>query len=257
MNAGVRPKSPEQLDAMRRSGRLAAHIRDFVARAVQPGVSTRELDLQARAEFERLKCRPAFLGYRGYPASVCISINDEVVHGIPGDRLIQPGDLVSLDVGVEQDGWFGDTATTVLVGAPSADALRLVDTAWRSLEAGIAMAADGRWLSDVCRAVQETAEAQGFSIVRDFVGHGIGRRLHEEPQVPNFVDRKTPKVRLVEGMTLAIEPMINAGGAAVRVDPDGWTVRTADGSLSAHVEHTVAVGRERGEILTLSEIGAP
>lgn len=255
MSAGPRPKSPDEIDAMRLSGRLAAQVRDTVARAVQPGVSTRELDACARAEFDRLGCRPAFLGYRGYPASVCISVNDEVVHGIPGSRVIRPGDLVSLDVGVEQDGWFGDTATTVLVGAPSADALRLVDVAWRALDAAIAAAADGRWLSDVSHAVQQTAESNGFSVVRDFVGHGIGRRMHEEPQVPNFVDRRAPRIRLAAGMTLAIEPMINAGGAAVRVDPDGWTVRTADGGLSAHVEHTVVVGRDRGEILTRTEDG--
>ncbi|MBP7276075.1 MAG: type I methionyl aminopeptidase [Kiritimatiellae bacterium] len=253
MSAGPRPKTPGEIDAMRVSGRLAAQVRDMVARAVQPGVTTRELDELARAEFVRLGCRPAFLGYRGYPASVCVSVNDEVVHGIPGARVIQPGDLVSLDVGVEQDGWFGDTATTVLVGAPSAEAMRLVDVAGQALEAAIATAAEGRWLSDVSQAVQRTVESNGFSVVRDFVGHGIGRRMHEEPQVPNFVDRRMSRIRLAAGMTLAIEPMVNAGGAAVRVEPDGWTVRTADGSLSAHVEHTVVVGRDRGEILTRTD----
>jgi methionyl aminopeptidase len=182
-------KTPDELDRMRVSGRLAAQIRDTVAQAIRPGVTTRELDELARDEFDRLGCRAAFLGYRGYPAHICVSVNEEVVHGIPGPRVIQMGDVVSLDVGVELDGWYGDTADTVrVVGVTDPDVLRLLAAAREALAAAIAAAADGAWLADVSRAVQQTAEAAGCSVVRDFVGHGIGRKMHEPPQVPNYVD---------------------------------------------------------------------
>lgn len=235
---------------MRVSGRLAAQVRDTVVRAVRPGVTTRELDDLARDEFARLGCRAAFLGYRGYPAHICVSVNEEVVHGIPGPRVIRMGDIVSLDVGSELDGWYGDTADTVLVGVTDPDVLRLLAAAREALAAAIAAAADGAWLADVSRAVQQTAEAAGCSVVREFVGHGIGRKMHEPPQVPNYVDARAPAVRLRTGMTLAIEPMVNLGGAGVRVLGDGWTVVAADGRPSAHVEHTIAVGPSGGEILT-------
>lgn len=251
----IRVKNADDLARMRVSGRLAAQVRDVVARAVTPGVTTRDLDALACDEMKRCGCVSAFLGYRGFPAHICVSVNEEVVHGIPGSRVIQMGDLVSLDVGVVCDGWYGDTAVTVIAGASDPERMKLVALAEQALAAAIAQAVQGRMLSDIGRAVQQTAESAGCSVVRSFVGHGIGRKLHEDPQVPNFVDRRAPAIRLRAGMTLAIEPMINAGTEAVRTLADGWTVVTEDGRPSVHIEHTVAVGEKQAEILTLSGDG--
>ncbi|OQW97902.1 MAG: type I methionyl aminopeptidase [Verrucomicrobia bacterium A1] len=237
---------------MRASGRLTAGVLAAVAREVRPGVTTRELDLCARDLIAREGGASAFLGFRGFPGHICVSINDEVVHGIPGDRRVEMGDIVSLDCGVLYQGWHGDTARTVRVGTTDPEALRLVRVTEDALAAAVAAAVEGRRLGDVSHAVQSTVEAAGFSVVREFVGHGIGRRLHEEPQIPNFgTAGRGPVLRA--GMTLAIEPMVNQRGCEVRVGPDGWTVRTVDGGLSAHAEHTVAVRAGAAEVLTCSD----
>jgi methionyl aminopeptidase len=242
-------KTPADLDRMRESGRMAARVLAAVAREVRPGVTTRHLDGIARDMLAREGAASAFLGYRGFPGHICVSINDEVVHGIPGDRRIAMGDLVSLDCGVLYRGWHGDTARTVVVGATDPEAIRLVRVTEDALAAALAVAVEGSRLGDVSHAVQAVVEAAGFSVVREFVGHGIGRSLHEDPQIPNFgTAGRGPRLRA--GMTLAVEPMVNQRGCAVRVDGDGWTVRTRDGGLSAHAEHTVAVGKGAAEVLT-------
>ncbi|MCL1920503.1 MAG: type I methionyl aminopeptidase [Kiritimatiellaeota bacterium] len=244
-------KSAAELDAMRVSCRMAAEVLAAVAAAVAPGVTTGELDLLARRLIEERKARPSFLGYRKYPAAMCISVNDEVIHGIPGRRVVQPGDVVSLDVGVLKDGFHGDCATTVMVGVTDPEVIRLVEVTRRALAAAVAAAAPGARLSDVSHAVQSIAEASGCSVVREFVGHGVGRHLHEDPQVPNYgKPGRGPLLR--PGMTLAIEPMVNLGAGGVCVLDDGWTVVTKDGRPSAHFEHTVAVLGEGSEILTLA-----
>ena len=243
-------KNAEELAAMRVSCRMAAEVLAAVAAAVAPGVTTGELDLLARRLIEERKARPSFLGYRKYPAAMCISVNDEVIHGIPGRRVVQPGDVVSLDVGVLKGGFHGDCATTVMVGVTDPEVIRLVEATRRALAAAVAAARPGGRLSDVSHAVQGIAEASGCSVVRDFVGHGVGRHLHEDPQIPNYgKPGRGPVLR--PGMTLAIEPMVNLGGGAVRVLDDGWTVVTKDGRPSAHFEHTVAVLGESVEILTV------
>jgi methionyl aminopeptidase len=225
-------------------------VLEELARAVAPGVTTAELDRLAADATRARGAAPAFLGYHGYPAALCISVNDEVVHGIPSSRTLREGDLVGLDFGVVLDGWFGDAARTVPVGAPSEGAVRLMAAARDALAAGIAAARPGGRVGDIGAAVQALVESRGFSVVRDFVGHGIGRRLHEPPHVPNFGRAGTGET-LRPGMVLAIEPMVNAGAADVEVLDDGWTAVTADGSLSAHFEHTVAVTEKGPDILTL------
>ncbi len=236
---------------MRASNRLAAEVLRATAQQVRPGVTTAALDAFAAGEMERCGARSAFLGYRGFPGHICVSVNEEVVHGIPGPRVIRVGDIVSLDVGVVFEGFVGDTATTVAVGVADAEALRLIATAEDALMAAIAQARPGARLSDVSHAVEQAAGVAGYGVVRDFVGHGIGRRMHEEPQIPNFgPPGRGP--RLEVGMTLAIEPMLTMGDWRVRVCPDGWTVVTADGRWSAHVEHTIAVGERGAEILTVA-----
>lgn len=245
-------KSRDELQRMRKSGRLAAKVRDEIARLVAPGVSTKWLDTKAAGLMEALGCRSAFLGYCGYPGHICLSIDAEVVHGIPCDRRIEMGQIVSLDVGVVYDGFVGDTATTVMVGVTDPDVVRLVRTTERALGEGIARAKPGNRLSDISNAIEVVASAAGFSVVRDFVGHGIGRKMHEEPQIPNYGPAgKGPLLK--SGMTLAIEPMVNQGGYEVEVQADGWTVLTADRRPSAHFEHTVAIGEDGPEILTSGE----
>ncbi len=238
-----------ELEGMRRSGRLAAQVRDRVAEAMAPGVTTRELEAYADELIRAGGGESAFRGYHGYPGGICLSINDEVVHGIPGPRRIMPGDVVSLDVGVRLEGYVGDCARTVLVGVTDPQVRRLAAVGAEALAAGIAAARTGNAVSDISRAVQTTVEAQGFSVVRQFVGHGIGRRMHEEPQVPNFVSpgRRVP---LKAGLMLAIEPMVNMGTCEVDVMEDGWTVRTHDRLPSVHFEHTVAVRDGEAEVLT-------
>ena len=235
---------------MRVSCRMTAKVLAIVAEHVAPGVTTGELDALTRRTIAQWGgAKPSFLGYHGYPAAICISINEEVIHGIPGARIIQVGDVVSLDVGVFYDGFHGDSATTVIVGAPSADNARVVDTARNALRAALAVVRPGCRLSDVSHAVESVVKSGGCAVVRDFVGHGIGRALHEEPQVPNYgAPGRGPVLR--PGMTLAIEPMVNAGAAGVKILNDGWTVVTQDGSLSAHFEHTVLVTESEPEIMT-------
>ena len=244
-------KNAAELEAMRTSCRMTAEVLSQVAAAVQPGITTGELDDLTRRLIEGLKAKPSFLGYRGYPGAICISINDEVIHGIPGRRVVLPGDVVSLDVGVYYKGFHGDSATTVMVGVTDPDVIRLVETTQRALAAAIAAARPGGHLSDVSHAVESIAEASGCSVVREFVGHGVGRHLHEDPQVPNYgAPGRGPVLR--PGMTLAIEPMVNLGRPEVVVLEDKWTVVTRDGKPSAHFEHTVAVLEESVEVLTLA-----
>lgn len=245
-------KSADEIRKMRESGRIAARVRDALVRKVTPGITTRELDREAARLIESMGARSAFLGYRGYPGNTCISIDCEVVHGIPGDRRIEIGQIVSLDVGVVYNGYVGDTATTVMVGVTDPDVVRLVATTQRALAAGIAKAVAGGRLSDISNAIELTAAGAGFSVVRNFVGHGVGRKMHEDPQIPNYGPPGCgPKLKM--GMTLAIEPMVNQGVSEVNVLADGWTVLTADRKPSAHFEHTVAIGPEGPEILTLPE----
>ena len=244
-------KTAEELDAMRASGKLAAQILASVARSVRPGVTTRELDELADRLIVASGAKSAFYGYRGYPGHICVSVNEEVVHGIPGPRIVQLGDVVSLDIGVEFRGFVGDNATTVMVGVTDPEVVRLATVGQQALAAAMQMARAGRRLSDISHAVQQTAETAGFSVVRDFVGHGVGRRLHEDPQIPNFgPPGQGPKLK--PGMTLALEPMINLGKAEVEVLSDGWTVVTRDRKPSVHFEHSVAI--RDGEPLVLTEV---
>ena len=236
---------------MRRAGAVVGRFFEEVKPLILPGVSTWELELFADRFIARNGVKSAFKGYMGYAAHLCTSINEEVVHGIPSkDRILREGDILSIDFGIVRDGFYGDSAMTFPVGAVSGVSSRLLAATKRSLEAGIGEVGPGNRLGDVSAAVQETIESEGFSVVRDFVGHGIGRSLHEEPQIPNFGKRGVgPK--LIPGMTLAIEPMVNAGGWPVEVLPDGWTVVTRDRTRSAHFEHTVAVTEDGYRILSL------
>ncbi len=245
-------KTAGELACMRLSNRMAANVLERVARAVAPNVTTAELDAYGAELIADYGALSAFHGYRGYPGMICVSVNDEVVHGIPGPRRIAFGDLVSIDVGVLHDGFVGDTARTVLVGVCDPEAQRLAAVGRAALEAAINAARTDARVSDISHAIETTAVGAGFQPVRDFVGHGIGREMHEEPQIPNF-GRPGRGPRLRAGMTLAIEPMINRGGWEVRTDDgDGWTVRTRDGALSVHFEHTVAVAPDGpAEILSL------
>ncbi len=243
-------KSGKDLEGMRASGRLAAQVRDKTAAAIAPGMTTAEIADLAGRWIEESGASCAFLGYRGFPGKICVSVNDEVVHGIPGQRVIEIGDIVSLDIGVLLDGYYGDTATTVMVGVTDPDWIRLVRVTEQALQAGMAMARKGNRVSDISHAVQQEAERAGLSVVRDFVGHGIGRSLHEDPQVPNYGRAGSGPI-LKTGMTLAIEPMVNLGKRGVRVLEDGWTVQTRDRLPSAHFEHTVAIAEDGPEILTI------
>ena len=233
-------KSWSELQTMARACRIVVDALDALEAAAVPGVTTREMDRVAREHIERAGARPAFLGYRGYPATLCISVNEEVVHGIPGSRRLREGDIVGLDLGCIVDGFFGDAARTVAVGRVSEEAARLMRVTRESLFAGIEVCHPGRRVGDIGHAVQTHAERHGYSVVREFVGHGIGTSLHEEPQVPNY-GPPGRRERLVPGMCLAIEPMVNVGRAEVEVLADGWTAVTRDRSLSAHYELSVAV----------------
>ncbi|OFX14283.1 MAG: type I methionyl aminopeptidase [Armatimonadetes bacterium RBG_19FT_COMBO_69_19] len=248
-------KTVDELERMRRSGILAAEALREVARAVRPGVTGAALDRIAETFIRDHGGTPSFKGYRGFPASVCISVNDEVVHGIPDGRPLRDGEIVSIDLGAVVEGFHGDTAVTVPVGEVGKELRRLLTVAREALYKGIEAVRPGQALGDVGGAVQRHAERAGFSVVRDFAGHGIGRHLHEEPQVPNFGEPGTGTV-LRPGMTLAIEPMVNLGGSEVVMDGDGWTVRTRDGRPSAHFEHTVAVSEDGSDVLTAIPGGA-
>ena len=242
-------KSPREIDFMRAAGAIAATILQTLVKAVAPGRSTREIDLLAAELMCRHACKSAFLGYRGFPGYACISINEEVVHGIGGPRIIQPGDIVKIDVGIVKSGFIGDNATTVAVGDITLATQRLLAATEQALYQAIQHARPGRKLADLCGAVEDFVTPRGFTVVREFVGHGVGRRLHEEPQVPNYRPAgKSPT--LLPGMTLAIEPMINAGVPSVRILNDGWTVVTEDRKPSAHFEHTVLITSGEPEILT-------
>jgi methionyl aminopeptidase len=242
-------KSPAEIEKMRAASQLVAQILDELAAMVEPGVSTAELDAAAEQRVRAAGAEPAFKGYRGYPATLCASTNEQVIHGIPHRAPLKAGDIISLDMGVKLAGYFGDSAVTVPVGAVSEDVTRLLRVTQEALERGIAQVRVGGRISDIGHAIQKHVEASGFSVVREFVGHGIGASLHEEPQIANYGEPGRGP-RLAEGMTLAIEPMVNMGKPAVKVLPDGWTAVTKDGSLSAHFEHTVAVTKNGPDVLT-------
>jgi len=247
-------RSAAELERMREAGRLVGEVLTELSAHVEPGITTADLDALAEKRIAQAGASAAFKGYHGYPATICSSINDEVIHGIPsGRRVLRDGDIISIDVGVSLGGYFGDSAVTLPVGQVSEDAARLLRVTEEALGKAIECVRPGRRISDVGHAVQQHVEAHGFSVVREFVGHGIGQRMHEEPQVPNYGEPGHGP-RLAEGMVLAIEPMVNAGKPAVRVLADGWTAVTRDGSLSAHFEHTVAVTSGEPWILTAREV---
>jgi methionyl aminopeptidase len=247
-------RSAEELKRMREAGRLVGEVLTELAARVAPGVTTAELDELAEKRIRKAGATPAFKGYHGYPATICASINEEVIHGIPsGRRLLNEGDVISIDVGASLDGYFGDSAITLAVGQVSEEAATLLRVTDESLYKAIEVVKPGGRISDIGHAVQQHVEAYGFSVVREFVGHGIGQKMHEEPQVPNYGEPGRGP-RLTEGMVLAIEPMVNAGKPAVKVLADGWTAVTRDGSLSAHFEHTVAVTADGPWILTAREV---
>jgi len=241
-----------EIEAIRVAAQLVARTLDMLGREIRPGVTTAALDRLAETFIRDHGGRPAFKGYRGFPATICPSVNEEVVHAIPGPRRLDDGDMVGVDVGVEMNGYYGDSARTFAVGEASAEVRRLMQVTHEALLEGVARARGGNRVGDISHAIQTHVEHHGFSIVRSLVGHGIGREMHEEPQVPNFgLPDRGP--RLMIGQVLAIEPMVNAGGPEVVTQPDGWTVVTKDGSLSAHFEHTVALGPNGPEILSVAE----
>ncbi len=242
-------KSRAELEIMRQASRIVAQILAELQTLIQPGIRTRDLDLYAEKRARELGATPAFKGYRGYPASLCVSLNEEIIHGIPSGRIIQEGDLVSMDFGVLYEGFYGDSALTVPAGQVSPEARKLLDAAEAAFFAGFERVKAGNRVSDISAAVQISVEGAGFSVIRQFVGHGIGRSLHEEPQIPNFGSPgRGPKLK--PGMTLAIEPMIARGRWEAEILEDGWTAVTKDRSLSAHFEHTIALTEEGPEILT-------
>ncbi len=246
-------KNEREIVAMRAAGRVAGTVRDEVAAFIKPGLTTQEIDLFAADRIKFYGGKSAFLGYKKYPCHLCISVNESVVHGLAGKRRVQLGDIISLDVGVVLNGYIGDTATTVAVGGCDVLSQKLIDITERALYEGISCAVAGNRVVDISRAVQMFVESNGFSVVREFVGHGVGKTMHEEPQIPNFVERGRSSPKLRPGMTLAIEPMVNAGRPEVDVLKDGWTVVTRDGSQSAHFEHTVLITDGEPEILTCQE----
>jgi methionyl aminopeptidase len=246
-------KTAKEIEKMRRSCRTASDVLDRVSELIRPGITTKEVDEAAADFMAEANVKSAFLGYRlghrVFPGNICISLNDEVVHGIGSQRRIQYGDIVKLDIGVIQDGWVGDTATTIPAGMIEERVEQLLRVTETALERAIKVALEGMRLGDICAEIEDEAVRNRFSVVREFVGHGVGRKLHEEPQIPNYGKRGSgPKLKA--GMTLAIEPMINMGAAEVRLLEDGWTVRTADRMPSAHFEHTVLITKEKPEILT-------
>ena len=242
-------KSKRELALMRHAGRVVAEVLRELENAIRPGITTLELDRIAERYIKKANCLPAFKGYHGFPASICASVNEEVVHGIPSLRRLIEGDIVSIDVGAVYQGYFGDAAATFPVGVVSEETRRLINVTEQSLHWGMAQAVEGKHLTDISHAVQEYVEENGFSVVRNYVGHGIGNQMHEEPQVPNF-GKPGRGPRLQAGMALAIEPMVNTGTWHVETLQDNWTVVTLDRKYSAHFEHTVAVGKEKPEILT-------
>jgi methionyl aminopeptidase len=243
-------KSEDEIAIIREAGRSVAEVLQILMNHLRPGLVARELDEIVRAEFKKRNVVPAFLGYNGYPAAVCVSINDEIVHGIPGDREIMDGDIVSIDLGAIHKGFVGDAAVTAGVGNIPPEAQRLIEVTREALNRSVAVARAGSRLGQIGAAIQGYVEAQGFSVVREYVGHGVGRQMHEDPQVPNYGDPDSGPI-LREGMVIAIEPMVNIGDWRTKRDSDNWTVRTLDGSLSAHFEHTLAIRDGQASVLTL------
>ncbi|MDI7261358.1 MAG: type I methionyl aminopeptidase [Thermodesulfobacteriota bacterium] len=243
-------RSPREIEQLKRSNAIVAEVFRELRKVVAPGMTTRDLDRIAEEIILKRGAIPAFKGYRNFPATLCISINEEIVHGIPGSRKLKEGDIVSLDVGANLNGYFGDAAITVLVGEVDKEGKRLIEVTEKALSVGIEMARVGNRLYDISHAIQKWVESKGFSVVRDFVGHGIGKNLHEEPQIPNFGSpRQGP--RLEKGMVFALEPMVNEGTYEVKILSDGWTVVTADGKRSAHFEHSIVITDEGAEILSI------
>lgn len=250
LNTMVIFKSQNEIDRIRKASQIVARTLNFLQSHVQPGITTRELDQLAESEIRKAGAVPAFKGYRGFPATLCVSVNEEVVHGIPSDRKLKEGDIVGLDLGCIWDGFYGDAAKTFPVGEISEEAKRLLETTEKSLLIGIDQARVGNRIGDIGYAVQTLAESSGYTVVRDFVGHGIGRNLHEDPQVPNYGNRgQGPRIKA--GMVLAIEPMVCQGRADVEVLADNWTAVTRDGSLAAHFEHSIAITDNGPEILSV------
>ena len=237
---------------MRQAGRIVGTVLEMLKLQLRPGMKTKELDVIAAEELERLGAKPSFKGYRGFPANLCVSVNDEIVHGIPGERVLREGDVVSLDLGAIFMGFQGDAAITVGIGRISPQAKELIETAEGALNVGIATAHPKARLGDISAAIQHYAESRGFSVVREYTGHGIGREMHQEPQIPNFGLPGTGPM-LVKGMTLALEPMVTVGDWHTQLGSDRWTVLTADGSLSAHFEHTIAITKTGAEVLTVKD----
>lgn len=246
-------KSQHEIQLMRRAGKITAAARAFAGEMVRPGVTTQEIDSAVEQFIRKHGAAPSFLHYEGYPASVCISVNDEIIHGIPGNRALKEGDIVSVDVGAFIDGYHGDCAATFACGQIAPEAQNLIDVTRQSFFEGIKFAKEGHRLYDISAAVQKYAEERGYSIVREYVGHGIGTQMHESPEIPNY-GHPGRGPRLLRGMTIAVEPMVNAGGAAIKQMPNGWTVRTLDGKNAAHYENTILITDGEPEILTAPAI---
>ena len=251
----IRRKSEREIDLMRKAGRIAAAARREAGKMVKAGATTRSINNRVHNFILSHDAAPVFLGLKGFPASICTSVNEQVIHGVPGSRILKDGDIVSIDVGVIKNGYIGDCAATFVVGRAESEMLRLIDITKQSFYEGLKYARVGYRVSDISLAVQICAEENGYSVVRDYVGHGVGRKLHEAPEIPNFVElpRKKPDPRLMAGMTIALEPMVNAGKPFIKILQDGWTVVTADGSRSAHFENTILITNSDPEILTVCE----
>lgn len=245
-------KSPREIDLMRQAGKITAGARTIARQMVEPGVTTQQIDREVHKFITKSGAAPSFLNYGGFPASACISVNDEIIHGIPGPRVIHEGDIVSLDVGAKYKGFNGDCAGTFPCGTYSEEAMRLIEVTRQSFFEGIKFAKEGYRISDIGHAIQEYVERFGYSVVREYVGHGVGAKLHEAPEIPNY-GKPGHGPRLVKGMTIAVEPMVNIGGVEVRVLDNDWTVVTADGSLSAHYENTILITDGEPEILTIAD----
>ena len=249
-SGGITVKSPQELDSMRRAGKIVGNVIDLLKAAVAPGMTTKDLDKIAYKEITRHRAKPTFMGYHGFPASICTSVNEEIVHGIPGKRILQEGDIVKVDVGATIEGYIGDAAVSLPVGEVTPEAITLMEDTRISLEEGIRAAQPGGRVGDIGAAVQAYGESRGYGVVREFVGHGVGRFLHEDPQVPNYGQAGMgPLLRV--GMCIAIEPMFNLGDRHTKILDDEWTVVTADGELSAHFEHSIAITEDGPEILTV------
>ena len=248
----IKIKSPREISLMRQAGKITAAARNLAGKMVTAGTTTQEIDKAVHDFIISQGAIPTFLGYSGYPASICISVNDELIHGIPGNRVLRDGDVVSIDVGATKDGYVGDCAATYIVGGGTEEDKRLVEVTRQSFFEGMKYAREGYRVSDISHAIQEYVEANGFSVVREYVGHGVGSEMHESPEVPNY-GKPGRGPRLVRGMTIAVEPMVNQGAAAIKVLPDGWTVVSADGKKTAHYENTILITSGAPEILTVFE----